>query len=85
MNYEPQTLFVEIRYTLPAVFNPESVVFLKNKANFRKSQMNISSFITSKYENFDIWYGGKNKAKTKPNKANFPAPDGAFLSLTKVP
>jgi hypothetical protein len=45
---------------------------MQNKANFRNEQMNISSFITSKYEHLDIWCIGKNKAKTKPNKANSP-------------
>jgi hypothetical protein len=36
-------------------------LFMQNKANFRNEQMNISSFITSKYENLDIWWTGKNK------------------------
>ena len=33
--------------------------------------MDINSFITSKYEIMDIWWIGKNKANSKPNKANF--------------
>ncbi len=33
--------------------------------------MNISYFITSKYEKMDIWWNGKNKPNSKPNKANF--------------
>ncbi len=52
---------------LPTIYN----LFMQNKANFRNGQMNISSFITSKYEKLDIWWIGKNKANSKPNKANF--------------
>jgi hypothetical protein len=39
---------------------------MQNKANFRKSQVNINSVITSEYEQMDTWSSGKNKAKTKP-------------------
>jgi len=49
----------------------KSALFMRNKANFRNEQMNISSFITSKYEKMDIWWNGKNKANSKPIKANF--------------
>jgi hypothetical protein len=40
--------------------------FMQNKANLRNEQMNISSFITSKYENLGIWWIGKNKPNSKP-------------------
>ncbi len=53
--------------SLTTIYN----LFMQNEPNFRKSQMNVSSFITSKYEKMDIWWGGKNKANSKPNKANF--------------
>jgi hypothetical protein len=43
---------------------------MQNKANFRKSQMNVSYYITSKCENLDIWWSGKNKPNSNPNKAN---------------
>ncbi len=46
-------------------------LFMQNEANFRDGQMNVTSFITSKYEKMDIWWGGKNKANSKPIKANF--------------
>jgi len=49
----------------------KSTLFMQNKANLLDDQMNISSFITSKYEKLDIWWIGKNKANSKPNKANF--------------
>ncbi len=42
---------------------------MQNKANLLDDQMNVSSFITSKYENLDIWWIGKNKANSNPIKA----------------
>jgi hypothetical protein len=54
-----------------AIYNTLSLVlslvsFLKNKANFRNEQMNISSFMTGKYGQMDIWWIGKNKPNSKP-------------------
>ncbi len=46
-------------------------VFLQNKANFRNGQMNINSFITKDYEKNGFAGRRKNKANSKPNKANF--------------
>jgi hypothetical protein len=43
---------------------------MQNKANFRKSQMNVSSSITMNYEQKTMNYANKNKANTKPIKAN---------------
>jgi len=45
--------------------------FLTNKANFRKSQMNASDYITKDYEILDTWWTGKKQSQTKPNKAKF--------------
>jgi len=45
--------------------------FLTNKANFRKSQMNVNKVLTKDYENTSNSKLGENKANTKPNKANF--------------
>ena len=46
-------------------------LFLQNKANFRKSQINVNYFITMDYERMVTWSCGKNKANSNPNKANF--------------
>jgi hypothetical protein len=47
---------------------------MQNKANFQKSQMNVSDLIMREYEHMDTWSGGKNKANSKPkqsqNRAN---------------
>ena len=55
---------------------PLSSVFMQNKPNFMKSQININSFITSKYAKVDTWLSRKTNpiqtqlkpimAKTKP-------------------
>ncbi len=48
---------------------------MQNKANFRKSQVNVKSFQTSDYDDFCRFELGKNKANSKPNKANFKTED----------
>jgi len=40
--------------------------FLTNKANFRKSQMNVSIFSQKDYENKTLGGSGKNKPNSKP-------------------
>jgi len=40
--------------------------FMQNKANFRKSQMNVNKVITRAYEHKDTWWSGKNEPKTNP-------------------
>jgi len=54
----------EIRSTNSYVRNYKP--FLTNKANFRKSQMNVSDLLIREYEQMDTWSSGKNKAKTNP-------------------
>jgi hypothetical protein len=46
---------------------------MQNKANFRKSQMNVNKVLTKDYEQMDTWSIGKTKpikANSKPIKAN---------------
>jgi hypothetical protein len=48
-------------------------LFMQNKPNFRKSQMNASLVITKDYEKKDTWLCGKTKpiqSQSKPIKAN---------------
>ncbi len=45
-------------------------LIMQNKANFRKSQMNVTYIIIKDYENKTLGESGKNKPKTNPNKAN---------------
>ena len=44
--------------------------FMQNKANFRKSQMNVTKVITTDYEKRTLSEPGKNKANSNPIKAN---------------
>jgi len=46
-------------------------LFLTNKANFQKSQMNVTFFITEDYGKMDTWSNRKNKAKTKPIQSQY--------------
>ena len=41
-------------------------LFLQNKANFRKSRMNVNKVLTRDYENKTLGESGKNKPKTNP-------------------
>ena len=54
------------RYPLYAINSTNSYVriyklFMQNKANFRKSQMNVISILTTDYENISDWTLGENK------------------------
>ncbi len=45
--------------------------FMQNKANFRKSQVNVNPYNTTAYEYKRDWTLGENKPNSNPNKANF--------------
>ncbi len=45
-------------------------LFMQNKPNFRKSQMNVSPVLTTNYENKSNWTLGENKPNSNPNKPN---------------
>ncbi len=45
-------------------------LFMQNKANFRKSQMNVNKVLTMDYEKRTLGERGKNEPKTNPIKAN---------------
>ena len=47
--------------------------FLTNKANFQKSQINLTYLLKRNYEQMDTWSIRKNKAKTKPIQTQFKA------------
>ena len=43
---------------------------MQNKPNFQNAQMNLSNYITRKYENFTPLAGQKNKPNSNPIKPN---------------
>jgi len=44
----------------------KSTLFMQNKANFRKAQMNVSIFSKKAYENKSNWTLGENKPNSNP-------------------
>jgi len=45
-------------------------LFMQNKPNVKSAQINVNSYMKSKYEKLDTWLSGKNKANSNPNKPN---------------
>jgi len=43
-------------------------LFLQNEPNFRKSQINLSNYMTRDYVQMDTWSIRKNEPKTNPNE-----------------
>ena len=48
-------------------------LFMQNKANFRKSQMNVNKVLTKDYEQMDTWSIRKNKPNSNPIQTQFKA------------
>ncbi len=46
-------------------------LFMQNKPNFQKSQMNVNLCLTKNYENKSDWTIGQNKPNSNPIKPNF--------------
>jgi len=57
--------------------------FLTNKANFQKSQMNVSDLSIREYEQKDTWSSGKNKPKTKPIQSQYKANSNPIQTQNK--
>ncbi|MCH7557621.1 MAG: hypothetical protein IIB56_09230 [Planctomycetes bacterium] len=47
------------------------LLFMQNKPNFPKSQMNLNIYNTMDYENISDWTIGENKPNSNPIKPNF--------------
>ena len=43
---------------------------MQNKPNVKDAQINVSSYMKSKYEKLDTWLSGKNKPNSNPIKPN---------------
>ncbi len=44
--------------------------FMQNKPNVKAAQINVNSYMKSKYEKMDTWLSGKNKPNSNPIKPN---------------
>jgi len=74
------SLFTNLPSTI--VENPLQIaLFMQNKPNFQKAQMNVSTFSQMAYENKRDSTPGENKPNTNPNKPNFPE---AQMNLNSV-
>jgi len=57
---------------------------LKKQTQFLKGQDDVNSFFTKKYDKL-TWFGRpKNKANSKPNKANFIGANDGFVIPVKT-
>jgi len=65
---KPGPLSVLYIYREPST---NQLLFMQNKPNFQKSQMNVNPYNTTDYENKSNWTLGQNKPNSNPNKPNF--------------
>jgi len=57
---------------------------MQNKPNVKDAQINVNSYMKSKYEKLDTWLSGKNKPNSNPIKPNFQkAKMNVNLTITK--
>ena len=69
---ENQFIYVPIRHLyICREASTNQLLFMQNKPNFRKSQMNVKSYNTKDYENKRDWTLGENKPNSNPIKPNF--------------
>ena len=65
------------RSLFPAKYETRETINMQNKPNFRKSQMNATSFSRTAYENKSNWTLGENK----PNQTQLPCPFSAVPGI----
>jgi len=70
--YKAADIYVPIRH-LYICREPSTnqLLFMQNKPNFRKAEMNVNIFSQKDYENISDWTLGQNKPNSNPIKANF--------------
>ncbi len=95
MNYELQTTdnchLSSVFRLLSSAFlyicresSTNQLLFMQNKPNVKDAQINVNSYMKSKYENLDTWLSGQKKPNSNPIKPNFQkAKMNVNLTLTK--
>jgi hypothetical protein len=64
--------FYNCRETFTNVMSALQIhLFLTNKPNFRKSQMNVTDLLIREYDKMDTWSIGKNKPNSNPIQTQF--------------
>jgi len=83
--YKAADIYVPIRHYICRERSTNQLLFMQNKPNVKSAQINVNSYMKSKYEKLDTWLSGKNKANSNPNKPNpRKAKMNVNLTLTKV-
>jgi hypothetical protein len=82
--YKAAVIYVPIRHYICRESSTNQLLFMQNKPNFAKAQMNISVYSTMAYENKSNWTLGQNKPNSNPIKPNLrKAEMNVNLTLTK--
>jgi len=82
--YKAADIYVPIRHYICREPSTNQLLFMQNKPNFRKSQMNVNIYNTTDYENIANRTLGENKPNSNPIKPNFrKAKMNVNLTLTK--
>ncbi len=68
--YKAADIYVPIRHYNCRGFSTNQLLFMQNKPNVKDAQINVNSYMKSKYEKLDTWLSGKNKANSNPIKPN---------------
>jgi len=67
---ENLVIYVPIRHYICRERSTNHLLFMQNKPNVKDAQINVNSYIKSKYEKLDTWLSGKNKPNSNPIKPN---------------
>jgi len=81
---ENLVIYVPIRHYICRESSTNQLLFMQNKPNVKDAQINVNSYMKSKYEKLDTWLSGKNKPNSNPIKPNLrKAKMNVNLTLTK--
>jgi len=82
--YKAADIYVPIRHYICRERSTNQLLFMQNKPNVKDAQINVNSYMKSKYEKLDTWLSGINKPNSNPIKPNSQkAKMNVNLTLTK--
>ena len=61
--YKAPDIYTPVRHYICRESSTNQLLFMQNKPNFQKSQMNVNPYDTKNYENIPNWTLGENKPK----------------------
>ncbi len=68
--YKAPDIYVPIRHYICRESSTNQLLYMQNKPNFQKSQMNVNPYNTTDYERKRDWTLGENKPNSNPIKPN---------------